>query len=89
MELVADMPSLGVSDADLDRWAAAGVREAVVEPVDGEYFASVSSAPGAWAYEPTPGEALSVLQEVLVGWATLKLEFGHDDLPAFGGIGLS
>ena len=89
MGLVADMSALGVSDADLDRWAAAGLREAVVEPVDGEYFASVSSAPGAWACEPTPGEALAVLREVLVGWAMLKLEFGRDDLPVFGGIGLS
>lgn len=88
MELVADTSVLGVSETRVGQWAAAGIREAVVEPLEGEYFVSVPTAPGAWACEATPGEALSTLQEVLEGWAMLKLGFGHDDLPAFGGIAL-
>ena len=73
----------------LDRWATAALAEAEVEQLDDPerfYFASVPNAPGAWSYEPTPDEALAVLHEVLVGWATLKLADGDDDIPDFAGI---
>ena len=89
MELLADTSALDVSDALVGQWAAAGIGEAVVESLEGEYFASVPAAPGAWASEPTPDKALETLQEVLEGWAILKLEFGQDDLPAFGRIHLA
>ena len=88
MELLADTSALGVGEHRVARWVAAGMCEAVVEPLEGEYFARVPAVPGAWACESTSEIVLSTLREVLEGWAILKLEFGHDDIPAFGGIDL-
>ena len=82
---------IGLHANRIDRWATAAIAEAEVEQLndpEGFYFASVPNAPGAWSYEPTVGEALAVLQEVLVGWAILKLADGDDDIPDFAGIRL-
>ena len=79
----------GLQAARIERWATAAVNEAEVKPLDEEgYFAMVSGARGAWACEPTADEAVAVLKEVLVDWATLKVADGDDDIPSFGGISL-
>ena len=76
--------------ADLiERWAAAALNEAKAKPLAEEgYFVSVAAASGAWACEPTVNEAMAVLREVLVDWATMKLADGDDDIPVFGEISL-
>lgn len=74
----------------IGQWATTAIEYAKVKNLDGEgYFVSVAGAPGAWACEPTVGEAVKVLQSVLVDWATLKLADGEDDIPVFGGINLA
>jgi predicted RNase H-like HicB family nuclease len=84
-----------VSDSGLDanrveRWATEALKEAKVKSLDEEgYFVSVAAAPGAWACERTVDEAVTVLQEVLVDWVTLKLADGEDDIPTFGGVSLA
>ena len=82
---------IGLHANRIERWATAAIAEAEVEQLndpEGFYFASVPAAPGAWSYEPTVDEALAILQEVLVGWAILKLADGDDDIPDFAGIRL-
>ncbi|MDE0288365.1 MAG: type II toxin-antitoxin system HicB family antitoxin [bacterium] len=78
-------------DADrIERWATEALKEAEVKSLDEEgYFVSVAAAPGAWACKPTVDEAMNVLQEVLVDWATLKLADGEDDIPALGGVSVA
>ena len=79
-----------LGDAGLvERWATAALNEAEVKSLEEEgYFVTVAAALGAWACEPTVDEAMAVLKDVLVDWATLKLADGDDDIPSFGGIGL-
>ena len=73
----------------IEQWSTAALNEVEVKSLDEEgYFASVPAARGAWACEPTVDEAMVVLKEVLVDWATLKLADGDDDIPSFGGIRL-
>ena len=65
------------------------MNEAEVKPLEDEgYFARVSGACDAWACEPTADEAMAVLKEVLVDWATLKVADGDDGIPSFGGVSL-
>ena len=74
----------------IERWAMEALEQAEVKSLGQEgYSVSVVAAPGAWACEPTVDEAMKVLHEVLVDWATLKLADGEDDIPAFGGISLA
>ena len=72
------------------RWADAAVRHAIVRrSADAdEFIATVTGVPGAWGAGATPGEALSDLQSVLIGWATLKLDDGDRDIPDMEGIRL-
>lgn len=73
----------GMPTDRIEKWAAAAAARAVVEPMEDPdgYYADVAETPGAWGYGKTEGEALSVLQSVLVGWASLKLADGDTDIP--------
>lgn len=80
----------GVSPDQIEEWAAAAVRAAVVQPSaePGELIATVGAAPGAWGAGATADAALAELHEVLIGWAILKLEDGDRDIPDMEGIRL-
>ena len=71
-------------------WAETAVRHAIVRPIDdpAELVATVAGIPGAWGAGATPDEALGELHSVLIGWATLKLEDGDQDIPDMEGIRL-
>ena len=90
MVLAPQAPDDTGLEADrIERWATEALNEATVKSLAEEgYFVSVATAPGAWACEPTVDEAMEVLREVLVDWATLKLADGDGDIPVFGEISL-
>lgn len=62
------------------RWARQAAADARCEPADdldeAAYFATTPQAPGAWSTGDTPADALSELESVLVGWATVRLDLG-------------
>lgn len=74
----------------IEKWAAAAAAQASVEPMESPdgYYAELSETPGAWGYGDTENEALSVLESVLIGWASLKLADAETDIPVMGGISL-
>ena len=80
----------GVSSDQIEQWAAAAVRAAVVQPSadPDELIATVGAAPGAWGAGTTADAALAELHEVLIGWAIPKLEDGDRDIPDMEGIHL-
>ena len=80
----------GIASNLIEEWAAAAAVQALVEPMEAPHgnYAEVAETPGAWSYGETESEALSVLQSVLIGWASLKLADGDTDIPVMGGVSL-
>jgi predicted RNase H-like HicB family nuclease len=72
------------------RYAAAAAEMADAKLRDnGSVFLEVPALPGVWAEGDTLREALRELQEVIVEWATLKLQDGDRDFPTISGLSLS
>jgi len=71
-------------------WADVAVRHAIVRRSEDpdELIATVTGLPGAWGAGASPDEALSDLHDVLIGWASLKLDDGDRDIPDMEGIRL-
>ena len=80
--------------AALDRlialWAEIAVSHAIVRSIDDPagYVATVAGIEGAWGFGDSDGGALDELKSVLIGWASLKVEDGDDDIPSMEGVHL-
>ena len=62
----------------------------MVRPIDDPagHVATVAGIEGAWGFGDTEEGALDELRSVLLGWASLKLEDGDDDIPSMEGVHL-
>ncbi len=71
-------------------WAEIAVSHAIVRPTydPAGYVATVVSIEGAWGLGDSQEAALDDLKSVLIGWASLKLEDGDDDIPSMEGVNL-
>ena len=80
-----------LSEADVQPWAKAAVRQACeLEEIDDPvgYIARLRDVLGPWAFGETRDSARSELESVLIGWALLKMDDGDRDIPVMGGISL-
>ena len=77
-------------DRLIARWAEIAVSHAMVRPIDDPagHVATVAGIEGAWGFGDTEEGALDELRSVLLGWASLKLEDGDDDIPSMEGVHL-
>ncbi len=71
-------------------WAEAALRHAnCQETADPPgVVATVAGLDGVWAYGEDLREVRKELLEVLIAWASLKIEQGDDDIPSIDGISL-
>ena len=76
--------------AEVGRWAKIAVTHAIVLSVDDPagLIATVAGVDGAWGFGASEAEALEDLESALIGWASLKLEDGDDDIPSMEGAHL-
>ena len=70
--------------AEVGLWAKIAVTHAIVRSVDDPagLMATVAGVDGAWGFGASEAEALADLESALIGWASLKLEDGDDDIPS-------
>ncbi len=92
-EATPDAYATGAGDARqklIALWAEIAVRHAIVRPINDPegLIATVAGLDGAWAFGPTPEDAATELNSVLIGWATLKLDDGDTDIPPMEGLNL-
>ena len=87
-ELVSDPGT--VLDRLIARWAEIAVSHAIVRSIDDPagYVATVAGIEGAWGFGDSDEGALDELKSVLIGWASLKIEDGDDDIPSMEGVHL-
>ena len=78
------VPNPPASTHKVERYAKLAVRHATVEQIEGQWLATIEGFPGVWACEGSAIEALSVLEQVVVDWALLKIQDGDGDLPRLG-----
>jgi predicted RNase H-like HicB family nuclease len=74
----------------IEKYADLATRHAILKQgEDGEWFATIPGFPGVWAKEATEERVLEVLREVVEGWALLKIQHKHRDLPELDEINLN
>ena len=73
------------------KWAEAALAHAYIRPLEGEsgLIATVAGLQGAWAHGENAQAAREELLDVLVDWATLKLEHDDGDIPIINGVNLN
>jgi hypothetical protein len=75
---------------EIARWVDEAMTRAQTHVLaDGTVIADVERAKGAWADGASDVEALTLLRDVLFGWAELKIEDGDGDIPVFGLVNLN
>ena len=74
----------------IEQWAEIAASQAVLSNIDDPpgFIATVNRAKGAWGFGDSRQAAIDDLRSVLVGWVTLKLEDGDDDIPSMEGVQL-
>ena len=84
------VPDGSVLEKLVAQWADAAVSHAKVHSIDDPsgLVATVAGVKGAWGFGGSPEEALDELRSVLIGWASLKIEDGDDDIPSMEGVHL-
>ena len=72
------------------QWADVAVSHAMVHRIDDPvgHVATVAGIEGAWGFGDSEEAAFDELRSVLIGWASLKLEHGDDDIPIMEGVHL-
>ena len=75
----------------IERWAEIAASQAVLSRIDDPpgFIATVNRVKGAWGFGDSKQAAIDDLRSVLVGWVTLKLEDGDDDIPSMEGVQLA
>ena len=71
-------------------WAEAALGHASLQDIEDPpgVVATVAGLTGVWAHGADVREAREELLEVLVDWASLKIEHGDDDIPSIDGVSL-
>ena len=79
-----------ISSSSIQRWSEIASSQAVLRDIDDPpgFVATVSGVKGAWGFGESKQAAIDELRSVLVGWVTLKLEDGDDDIPSMEGVKL-
>lgn len=76
--------------SSIQEWAEIAATRAILSDIDDPpgFIATVSGVKGAWGFGDSKQAAIDDLRSVLVGWVTLKLEDGDDDIPSMEGVQL-
>jgi hypothetical protein len=71
-------------------WAEAAVEHADLADIDDPagVVATVDGLDGVWAHGVHAQAAKRELFEVLIDWASLKMQHGDDDIPSIDGVSL-
>lgn len=80
----------GIRSSLIKQWAEIAASQAILNNIDDPpgFIATVSGAKGAWGFGDSKQAAIDDLRSVLIGWVTLKLEDGDDDIPNMEGVQL-
>jgi len=72
-------------------WAEAALRHANLRDIDDPpgFVATVAGLDGVWAHGESLRDVREELLQVLIDWASLKIEHGDDDIPSIDGVSLS
>jgi len=75
--------SLSGDDGRIREWVSQAHERTAVEAIESPpgFVADCDAAPGALAFASTAEAAIEEMRSVLLGWASLRVERGHD-LPA-------
>lgn len=70
---------MGVSEQQIDDWAAAAWHRTTVEHIDDPegFVAECEAAPGSLAFGRTAQEARDEMRTVLLDWARLRVDRGY------------
>lgn len=76
--------------SSIQEWAEIATSNAVLSDIDDPpgFIATVNRVKGAWGFGDSKQAAIDDLRSVLIGWVTLKLEDGDDDIPSMEGVQL-
>ena len=76
--------------SSIQEWAEIAITHAVLSDIDDPpgFIATVNGAKGAWGFGDSKQAAIDDLRSVLIGWVTLKLEDGDDDILNMEGVQL-
>jgi len=72
--------SLSSDDGRIREWVAQAHERTAVEAIESPpgFVADCDAAPGALAFASTAEAAIEEMRSVLLGWASLRVERGHD-----------
>jgi len=82
--------TLEETESSIQQWAEIAASQAILSDMDDPsgFVATVNGIKGAWGFGESKQAAIDELRSVLIGWVTLKLEDGDDDIPSMEGVQL-
>lgn len=80
----------GDDQVKIAAWAEAALGHACVRDIDDPagVVVTVEGLDGVWAHGADVSAAKQELFEVLIDWASLKIEHGDDDIPSIDGVSI-